>query len=795
MFFLLFSSSCHSDEAGRITEQFNTGWKFHLGEVPGAEAPDFDISSWRDVDLPHDWSIEDIPGTNSPFDSASVGGRGTGYAVGGTAWYAKEFVLDESFSAKNVELLFEGIYMNSDVWINGYHLGNHAYGYTSFYYQIGEYLHFDGRPNRLMVEVKNVGANSRWYSGSGIYRHVWLTAKSRVHLKRWGTYIATRSADTRMAEIRVETALANEREMAEEVVLEMEVKDSGGLICASASVKVRLGAKSDTSINQLIKLEAPALWSPGSPKLYTLVSTLYSGKRILDKTETNFGIRTAEFDAEKGFLLNGEVVKLKGACVHHDNGPLGAASYDRAEERKVELMKNAGFNAIRTAHNPPSPGFLDACDRLGVLVINEIYDGWFDKSQKKPYYQMEFEEGWPADVRDFVLRDRNHPSVILWSTGNEIFDKMAPRAVKAQEEIAALIRRLDPSRALTCGMNEWGYDDWDQVMDEYMAPLDVAGYNYRESKYLDDYKKHPERLIVCSESFPGKAFPYWMEVLEHDFVIGDFVWTGLDYLGEGSIGWYGFTEKYPWTLAYCGDIDICGFKRSQSYYRDILWENGRKVALFVKNPVPTFGIASDSWWDYPDIHPSWTWPGYEGDSMEVTVYSNSEEVALILNGEVLGTAKTSRANEYTAIFHVPYEAGILEASAMENNMVIEHSVLKTAGPLASISISSDRDSLTADGKDLAYLSIELLDAQGTRLPFAEELIEFNLEGPGEIIAVGSARPNSLESFQQARRTSFEGRCIVIVKAGNTDGEIRLTASTGELESSTYLTAYLSTLPM
>lgn len=774
-------SSCVSNDTSRIHSSFNAEWKFHRGPLPVEEAMDADISGWREVDLPHDWSIEDIPGTGSPFDSSSAGGRGTGYALGGTSWYAKEFILDESHAGKRIDLLFEGVYMDSDMWLNGHHLGKHPYGYTSFFYDITDRLYMDGSSNRLMVEVKNEGANSRWYSGSGIYRHVWLTATAPVHVKRWGTFISTENANTQWAELKVETDLVSHQEEDSEVILELEILDPAGIVVALASSDVSIIAKGEARTSNTIEVGSPELWSPQTPHLYVLRTTLREGKRVIDRTETPFGIRTVVFDADRGFLLNGEEVKLRGGCMHHDNGPLGAAAYDRAEERRVELMKANGFNAIRTAHNPPSPGFLDACDRLGLLVIDEIYDGWFEDSQKKPYYQMEFEEGWPSDVKDFIMRDRNHPSVILWSTGNEIMDKMAPRAIKAQEEIVALIRELDPSRSVSCGMNEWGGDDWDVVLEKYMAPLDVTGYNYRESAYEVDHARYPERLIVSSESFPKQAFPYWMKVLDNDYVIGDFVWTGFDYLGEVSIGWHGFSEGYPWTVAYCGDLDICGFKRPQSYYREIVWGTGNKVALFVKNPIPTFEVPSHSKWDFPDVHASWTWPGYEGDPMEVVVYSNCEKVSLSLNGKVIGSAETSRSNEFTARFEVPYKPGKLVATGFQGDRVIETMELVTAGEPAALEIQSDRETIAADGQDLAYLTLELVDDLGVRLPFGKAVIDFKIEGPGEIIGVGSARPNSVESFQQLKRTTFEGRCLAIVRSSKEAGEIKVTATASGLE--------------
>jgi beta-galactosidase len=780
---ILLITSCSTGEKdqGRINENFDFGWKFHRGDAPGADLSEFDASSWREVDLPHDWSIEDIPGTGSPFDSTAIGGRGTGFTVGGTGWYIKDFILDRSFAGKRVDLLFEGIYMDADIWVNDHFIDNHPYGYTSFHFDITEQLNFDGTPNRISVKVKNEGVNCRWYSGSGIYRHVWLTATDPVHIRRWGTFVSTEQVTGGVAEIRVSTEIRNTTGTERVLQVSRQIMDPSGNGVADLSEEVVVAPFSNTTLQQLISVEDSQLWSPETPFLYSMLTVLQDGERILDQEETTFGIRTVVFDPERGMLLNGKETKLRGGCMHHDNGPLGSAAYDRAEERRVELMKANGFNAIRTSHNPPSPGFLDACDRLGMLVIDELFDGWFQNSPKKPYYHMAFEEGWQGDLENFVYRDRNHPSVIMWSTGNEIMDKTTLRAEKAQQELAGMFRRLDPSRAVTCGVNKWGHENWDTVKAVYMAPLDVVGYNYLVRMYAEDHNQYPERLIFASESFPKEAFQYWMPVLDHPYLIGDFVWTGFDYLGEVSIGWHGFSEGYPWTVAYCGDIDICGFKRPQSCFREIVWGTGKRVAMFVKNPVPTFGVASHSKWDFPDVHASWTWPGYEGTSMEVVVYSNGDRVVLALNGEEIGTGATGRANEFTAAFRVPFEPGSLVATAYEGEQEIDRFELVTAGDPAALRMTADRMTIEATGQDLSYLTVEVVDKEGNRIPSAEELVSFTVEGAGEIIGVGSARPNSVESFQNLKRTTFEGRCIAIVKSAMEPGEIRVRASAGGLE--------------
>jgi beta-galactosidase len=773
----------------RLQILFDSDWRFHRGGVEGGEKGQLDDSSWRSVDLPHDWSIEDLPGSNCPIDPEAIGGISTGYSVGGTGWYRKKFTVASGLQGKRFCLQFDGVYMNTDIWLNGQHLGNYPYGYTSFWYDITDKMKFD-EENILAVEVKNEGRNSRWYSGSGIYRHVWLAVTEPVHVAYRGSCITTPEVSDSAATIQVKTNVVNNSGKPVRISIVTSILDKKGIKVAqiqTAQAERKLQANGSSEFIQSVKLKSPELWSTESPALYTAITEIFEEARseescLLDRVETRFGIRSIEF-SPKGFFLNGKNVLLKGGCMHHDNGPLGSAAYDRAEERRVELMKASGFNSIRTAHNPPSPAFLEACDRLGILVIDESFDMW--RKQKNPQdYHLYFDKWWKKDIDSMVLRDRNHPSVIMWSIGNEIPERGEPEGVELAQMLADYIRELDPTRPVTAGVNGVEPDK-----DPYFAALDVCGYNYSTGPSKDDHERLPERVIYASESTPLDAFEYWMVVLDYPWVIGDFVWTSFDYLGEASIGWKGYPHKgsfYPWMHAFCGDIDICGFKRPQSYYRDVLWKNGQKVSVFVKPPEPSFEPNPErrhwSKWHWHDVVADWNWTGYENQSLEVEVYCALEEVELFINGKSLGKKQTNRETEWLARWQVPYQPGVLKAVGYEGSKEKASCELRTADKASQIRLSADRTQILANGQDLSYITVEVLDSEGVRYPKADNLIEFEVEGPGSIVAVGSSNPMGTESFQQPRRKAYQGRCLVIVKSEAEAGAVVLKASSEGLQA-------------
>jgi beta-galactosidase len=804
--------------ADQRDRRFDSDWRFLRADANGAEQPDFDDSAWRILDLPHDWSIEDLPSGEDvasasgggadlaqdakqdaaaggppsrvgPFDpKISAGGASTGHVVGGTGWYRKHFSLDPADRDKLVAMRFDGVYMNADVWLNGTHLGNHPYGYTSFQYDLTPYLKPAGEKNVVAVRVRNEGKNSRWYSGSGIYRHVWLTVTEPLHVPLWGVYITTPMVSPETATVKVATEVENSQNAETEVVVRTQLLDSDGAVLSSAESPLRLPPNSTQKVEQSLDVNKPRLWSPDAPNLDRAEVDVLANDEVIDHVSEPFGIRRIEVDAENGFRLNGNVVKLKGGCMHHDNGPLGAAAIDRAEERRVELMKANGFNAIRTSHNPPSPAFLDACDRLGMIVIDEAFDQW-EKQKNSQDYHMYFDEWSDRDIASMIRRDRNHPSVGMWSIGNEIPERFE------REDIAQRLRETvlahDGTRPITAAIcAHWSSKnrDWERVSEPAFARLDVGGYNYMPDKYEPDHARHTDRPMVCTESYPKELFDYWTMVEKHPYVIGDFVWTGMDYLGESGIGHTvlngendPFLRPWPWFNAYCGDIDICGFKKPQSYYRDVVWGRSQ-IEMAVHAPILAGGREKVSAWGWPDDRRSWTWPGQEGVPLQVAVYSRCEKVRLVLNGKPIGEQPVSGDSKLTARFDVPYEPGELCAQALADGKVVAEAVLRTSGRPAKIRLTADRPVIRAGPNDLSYVTVEVIDEHGQRVPTAEVPVRFTVTGSGELAAQGSGSPNDAASFRAPVRKTFEGRCIAILRPRGIGGPIELHAEADGLAS-------------
>ncbi len=760
---------------------FDAGWRFHRGDIQKAEKVDFDDTKWRAIDLPHDWSIEDLPGTQSPFNPDVINGVSIGFTTGGTGWYRKTFMLPTVQKNKKIYILFDGVYMNADVWINGAHLGNHPYGYTSFYYDITGKIKWNEK-NTIAVRVKNEGATSRWYSGSGIYRHVWLKSFDAVHIAQWGTYITTPEVNKSSAKVNIKTKVKNETGSSSAITLVNKILNAKGNEVARTTSKQTIGAGTESEFSDASIVNSPALWSVETPNLYTAVTEVYTDGKLSDRSKTKFGIRKISFDVKNGFLLNDKSMKLLGACFHNDNGPLGSKSFDRAEIRRVELLKASGYNAIRCSHNPPSPAFLDACDSLGVLVIDEAFDMWTQPKNMEDYH-LYFKDWWQKDMESMLLRDRNHPSIIMWSIGNEIPNMDRKEVADTAKILADFVRATDPTRPVTAAVN-----NVTQNKDAFFSALDISGYNYAKDNYESDHLRKPERIMFATESYPLTAFDYWMSVIDHPWVIGDFVWTGFDYIGEASIGWRGYEQEknfYPWNLAYCGDIDICGWKRPQSFYRDALWKKDQ-LSIFVKPPHPSFPLnpKKQSWsiWNWEDVIADWNWKGYEDSLFEVNVYSSCAEVELFLNGKSFGRKLTDRSSKFMAVWNVPYAAGKLKAVGYNGSQKMASSELNTAGEPTQIKLSADRITMKANGQDLSYITVELIDKNGIRNPKAENLIHFSIEGPGTIAGVGNANPISLESYQLPQRKGWQGRCMAIVKSGSIPGKIKVKVTSPGLSS-------------
>ncbi|MFC0877246.1 glycoside hydrolase family 2 TIM barrel-domain containing protein [Saccharicrinis sp. FJH2] len=764
---------------------FDFDWKFALGDYPDAAKPDFDDSGWRHLDLPHDWSIEGKSDINNPSE-----GEGGFYPMG-AGWYRKTFQMPEDWKGKLVSAYFGGVYMNARVFINGQALGSQPYGYTSFYRDLTPYLK-EG-DNVLAVKVDNSKQkNCRWYSGSGIYRHVWMVVTDSVHIGQWGIAVTTPDVSETKAVVNIRTLVKNETNEDQKIVLTTRISDKNKKESGANDVTVVLQANSEKEIEQELNVKDPLLWTTDEPNLYRAQIQIKKADIITDREVQNFGIRSISFSAEEGFLLNGEKVLLNGGCVHHDNGCLGAKAYDRAEEKKVELLKEAGFNAVRTSHNPPSQAFLDACDRLGLLVIDEAFDGWRTaKAPQAPYdYSIYFDEYWEHDLSSMVLRDRNHPSVIMWSIGNEIIERTKPEAVETAKMLADKVKEIDPTRPVTSAMTTWG-QGW-KIFDPLMAVHDVCGYNYQLHMAESDHKRVPDRIIVNTESYPRNAFNIWSLVSKHNYIIGDFVWTAMDYLGESGIGRYYYPGEprgehweanlYPWHGAYCGDIDLTGWRKPISHYRSMLYNDTEKLYMAVKEPNPDNGQIRLTMWAVWPTWESWTWPGHEGKDIEVEVYSKFPSVRLYLNNSLIAEQKTSVDQQFKATFSVPYQAGTLKAVGVTNGKEVETVELNTAGQVTGIRLNPDRATISADGQDLSYIIVELTDDKGFVDPNADNEMVFSIKGPGEIIGVDNADLKDTTLYVGTIRNAWHGRAMVVVKSLRKSGDITLTVNSEGLNS-------------
>jgi len=777
------------------TVSFDDGWRFIKDSLSGAEDPDFNDSSWRILDVPHDWSIEDLPGQNGediigPFDKSAIDRMSSGYLVGGIGWYRKSFTINEEDKDKIACLQFDGVYMNADVWLNGKHLGFHPYGYTPFYYDITSFLNPAGQTNIVAVRVKNEGLNSRWYSGSGINRHVWLTMVDPVHIDvSGGIYITTPAVSESSAEVKVVTTLVNAGTNDENIVLQIQLFDPSGKLAGSSSSNSSLTAGQTIELTQNIPVNKPALWSIEEPNLYNARVSVLINETVVDNDETHFGVRSVKMDAQDGLSINGETLELIGGCYHHDNGPLGAASIDRAEERKIEVLKKTGFNAIRTSHNPPSPALLDACDRLGMVVIDEIFDMWETPKKEKDYH-LYFREWWQKDVESWVKRDRNHPSVIIWSTGNEIRETFDTSGLRIARNLTGEIRRFDQTRAITEAFNDFAarrglQSKWDEIP-EHMGLLDVVGYNYMYQRYEEDHLKYPDRIMVGTETNPPLALENWQMVEKHPYVIGYFVWTATDNLGEAGVGipqlrdigannnrapfnfpavpgtpgpqgppranapgqqgpppatapgppagfqggatpgpppGGGFFRRETWPVYTNYQGDIDLIgNRKVPSYYQYVVWGKSKVEIFVHRPIPEGKREVTSNWGFPDELKSWNWSGHEGEKFQVHVYTRCQQVKLEINGKVIGEQDVDQEKSITATFEVPYEPGTLVACCYDNGEETASQTLETTGEPAAIRLVADRTRIRADRNDLSYVMAEIIDAEGNIVPDADDIV-------------------------------------------------------------------------
>ena len=759
-----------SNQVNRQELNFDASWKFFLGDDSLASRTIYGDAKWRTLTLPHDWSIEQNIDRNAPA------GNDGGYYPTGIGWYRKNFKLPVSYhKGDKVQLYFEGIYMNTSVYVNGKRVGGHPYGYTSFLCDITDAV-LPGKNNVVAVRVDNAQQkNCRWYSGSGIYRPVKLICTSPVHIANWGVNVQTKQIASSEATVVVFAKVKNETSVPKTVFLSTLLEKGE----KQSSDKVVIPAGKELELSQEIKVKRPKLWDLEHPNLYqAIVKVVDEDNKVLDETKQTFGIRELKFSTD-GFFLNGKKVLINGGCVHHDNGLLGAAAFGKAEERKVRLMKEAGFNAIRTSHNLPSEAFLDACDRLGMLVIDEAFDGWRDAKNKHDYSEL-FDKYWQQDVDAMVLRDRRHPSIISWSIGNEVIERKKLEVVTTAHKLAGEVHRYD-ARPVTSALASWD-KDW-EIYDPLAAQLDVTGYNYMIHKSEADHQRVPDRIMWQTESYPRDAFQNWAKVNDHDYIIGDFVWTGIDYLGESGIGrwWYDGDVAgehyqrplYPWHAAYCGDIDLTGWRKPISHYRSMLYNDTEKLYLAVKEPDGYKGKIRTGLWAVWPTWESWNWPGHEGKDIEVEVYSKYPKVRLSLNDKVIAEKEVNRQTEFKAVFTVPYQSGTLKAEALQDGKVTETRLLATASePVAVRAIAEDKQ-LKADGEDLAFVQVEAIDKDGRVCPNAEVKLQLQVTGVGTLAAAGNADIKDLDPYTDNEMTTWKGRGLIVLRSTNKTGMVRL----------------------
>ncbi|WP_165390999.1 glycoside hydrolase family 2 TIM barrel-domain containing protein [Pseudoduganella lutea] len=769
--------SCHATAEQRSLSQ---GWLFQKGAAPGAEQAAFDDAGWRKVAVPHDFSIMDKPDGTPPFDAKAVGGQDSGYLPGGQGWYRRHIALDAADAGRVLRLNFEAVYMDADIWFNGAHVGRHRYGYTAFTLDLtGKAKAGD---NVITVRVNHVDPSSRWYAGSGLIRPATLDLLDPVHVAPDSVFASTRTASAEKGEVDVRATVVNGAAAPVKVELVSKLVAGDGGTVAQERRALAVPARGKADVAQRFMVANPKLWSPDTPDLYTLVQEVRVNGVLRDTRRTRFGIRTVTVDAERGLRINGRQYVLKGGNIHHDNYMLGAAGAPDADRRKVALMKDAGYNAVRSAHNPASQATLEAADELGMLVIDEAFDMW-RKSKRDADYARFFEENWRRDIDSMVTAGRNHPSVIFWSVGNEIPEQASPEGVKTTRELAARIRQLDSTRPVTQGVN---VDSPDNA--PIFAGMDVAGYNYRVHLFGSDHATHPARVMYTSESTSKDAFRYWDPVGTMPWVIGDFVWTSVDYIGETGIGWMGYSKdwkelgKYPWHLAYCGEIDATGRKRPAAYYRQVIWKSGiDPVAAFVEQPAGTEDLPDREYfkdkpeldWSLHDLHQSWTWKGQEGKPLKVVVYSEHPEVELFLNGRSLGRKAVGRQTEYKADYRVQYAPGRLVAVGYRDGKAAGQWELRTAGAPAAVKLSADRRQVRANGEDLVYVTAELVDADGVPVYArdGDRKFQVTVNGAGALAGAGNGNPMDASSLQSGERSTFHGRLVAVVRAGVTAGPI------------------------
>jgi beta-galactosidase len=743
-----FSISALAD--GRVTTSFDAGWRFFKGDAKGAQAPAYNDGKWRALSVPHDWSIE------GPYDQANPTSRGGGYLPAGTGWYRKQFTLPASDAKRRVRIEFDGVMANSEVWLNGRSLGKRPYGYSSFSYDLTPYLKFGkGQSNVLAVRADNdVQPASRYYTGAGIYRHVRMVSTEPVQFGAGGVFVTTTAVDADSASLHLQSDVSNTSGAGGEYALQVTIYDPSGKAVQTTESRQNVAAGQSAEIVQDLKVASPQRWSLDKPQLYRAVSTLRKGDAILDQQTSTFGIREFRFDADTGFWLNGVNMKIKGVCLHHDAGALGAAVPLDAWRRRFELLREAGVNAIRTAHNPVAPEFLDLADEMGFLVMDETFDTWTAaKDNGEQGYNRFWTQWWEADTRAMVIRDRNHPSIVLYSVGNEIHDNLdSPEGFQKYKQQQDLVHKLDPTRPVTMALFRPALSK--VYVNGFVETMDIVGQNYRENELVAAHKANPKRKVIGTEN--GHATSAWLAMRDNAFMAGQFLWVGFDYLGENS---------WPATTYDQGLFDRAGNWKPRGLQRRSWW-SGKPVVHIVRK-ADNGGTG--------DWVANWTPHDFDTyDDAKVQVYSNAEQVELFLNGQSLGS-KAKPKDDNPRGWDVTFAKGTLRAVASNGGKEVAVDELKTAGPAARIVLSSSRNTLGTDWNDAAFVTARIVDADGVQVPNDSVALTFSVSGPGTLAAVDNGSVTSHDSYQGNQCKTDRGQCLAVVKANAAGGAITFKA--------------------
>ncbi|SIS49176.1 beta-galactosidase [Zobellia uliginosa] len=803
---LSFSFAQLNTEAAYGDVSFNKDWRFQKGDPAGAEKSSFNDASWRQLDLPHDWAIE------GPFDK-KYNARTGGLPVHGTAWYRKHFTIDKKYAGQQIAVAFDGIMNNSRVYINGTFVSERPFGYMGFEVDLTPYIKF-GEENVISIRVAPEDLASRWYSGAGIYRNTYLKINSPVHVPQWGTYITTPEVSDQKAIVKIETTVKNAVDKKATVTMTSTILDAHKKEVASNSQKIKLDKSSEQVVIEEITVNSPSRWDIEHPYLYEVVTQIKKGNTLIDEYHSTLGIRTISFDAKKGFFLNEKPVELNGVCMHHDLGPLGAAVNYRATERQMQIMQSMGVNALRTSHNPPSPEMLEVCDKLGIVVIDEAFDEWKIPKVINGYNKF-FDEWHERDLRDMIKRDRNHPSIIMWSIGNEIIEQREKDGWKVAKMLNDICHDEDHTRPTTAGFNNYG----GAFKNKLAYQIDIVGLNYKPYDYAATIKENPDMILYGSETSsqtssrgtyhlpithehqkethqvssydvtvgPPWAYPPDVEFdvqAENPSFLGEFMWTGFDYLGEptpyggrdNSTDGY-WNADWPVHASFFAPVDLCGFPKDRYY------------------------LYQSQWTKEPMVHvlPHWNWEGKEGQEIPVFAYTNCDEVELIVNGKSMGRKvkgvdttdipaefrgfeKGMYTSKYRLSWNVPYQPGSLKVIGYKDGKAVTEKIIKTAKKASNIRLTPDRKEITADGKDLSFIEVDITDADGNLVPLADNQVHFSVEGAGSLVAVGNGNPASLESFQDTKIKAFNGKCLLIVKSSKIAGNITIKATSSLLDS-------------